>query len=240
VSALVIITGASSGLGLALARSVPFPARIIDISRTGSDVEDGLEHINADLAEPTNWNGVAKALASVIAEERPTRSAFIHSAGTLDPIGPADEIDLAMYARNVLLNSSSGQVLGSAFLRAIREAPGTHDLVMISSGAATTPYPGWSAYGAGKAAMDQWVRTVGLEQGIRGGVRVLSVAPGVINTPMQTAIRSSTEQAFPDVERFRKLKEDGDLVEPMVAARKLWDLLESGPESGSVIDLRRI
>ena len=97
------------------------------------------------------------------------RVVFVHSAGTLEPIGFAGEVDAASYARQVLLNSAAPQALGDAFLRAAAgtEAPCT--LLFISSGAASSVYEGWTAYGAGKAAVDQWVRTAGAEQKRRGG-----------------------------------------------------------------------
>ena len=71
--------------------------------------------------------------------------------------------------RQVLLDSASPQVLGDAFLRAARETHAECHVVMISSGAAFTVFEGWSAYCAGKAAMDQWVRTAGAEAGAPRG-----------------------------------------------------------------------
>lgn len=233
---LVFVTGASSGLGKAIAESVPFPSRVIDISRSGQG--NGMEHITSDLSDPESWRHVAGEISSIIAGHQPARSAFIHAAGTLQPIGHAGEVAQSAYTRNVLLNSASGQILGNAYLAALRDVPGTHDLVMISSGAASSTYPGWSAYGAAKAALDHWVRNVGAEQAIRGGVRVSAIAPGVIDTPMQADIRATDEHAFPDVQRFRRLNEEGNLVDPAVAARKFWEIIESGIETGSVIDFR--
>ncbi len=235
---VVIITGASSGLGLALADSVPFEARVVDISRSGPTQSANIEHISADLADVTSWGAVSGQIATIIEEENPDRAVFIHAAGTLEPIGFAGEVEFEPYVNNIVLNSAAGQVLGHVFLSAVREQNGTHDLVMISSGAASNNYPGWSAYGAGKAALDQWVRYVGAEQQLRGGVRVVAVAPGVMDTGMQAVIRSMSEGDFPRVQRFRDLHEQGDLVAPEDAARRLWEAVESGLEPGSVLDLR--
>ena len=164
---------------------------------------------------------------------------FVHSAGTLEPIGFAGEVDPAAYARQVLLNSAAPQVLGDAFLRAARETRARCTILMISSGAAHNVYEGWSAYGAGKAAVDQWVRAAGAEQTRRGGrVRVLAVAPGIVETPMQAQIRGTAARDFPEVERFRQLHADGELRAPDAVARQLWELLGSDFENGSVLDLR--
>lgn len=235
---VVIITGASSGLGLALAESVPFPARVVDISRSGPPDGANIEHIAADLADVASWAGVSTQIADIIEAETPDRAVFIHAAGTLNPIGFAGEVDFGSYVNNILLNSAAGQALGHAFLSAVRDRDGIYDLVMVSSGAASNDYPGWSAYGAGKAALDQWVRYAGAEQKLRGGVRVIAIAPGVMDTEMQAEIRSMSKQEFPRVQRFRDLHEQEKLVAPEDAAKRLWRAVESGLDSGSVLDLR--
>lgn len=235
---LAMVTGASSGLGLAIAKQVPFDGRVIDISRSGPPANAGIEHQPADLSDPDSWSDVANAIRGWIATEAPGRSVLVHAAGTLAPIGFAGEVDDDQYIDNVLLNSAAGQVLGHAYLSAVAERTGTHDLVMISSGAASSAYPGWSSYGAGKAALEQWVRNVGEEQKLRGGVRVSAIAPGVIDTDMQAQIRSMSEKDFPQVERFENLHAEGDLVSPEDAASKFWGVVESGLETGAVVDLR--
>jgi benzil reductase ((S)-benzoin forming) len=138
-----------------------------------------------------------------------------------------------------LLNSASPQVLGDAFLRAAREVRAACYLVMISSAAARNIYEGWTAYGPGKAAVDQWVRTAGVEQERRGGrCRLLSVAPGIVATKMQAEIRATPSEEFPEVERFIALHETGQLREPSEVAREIWSLLEKDFENGAVLDLR--
>lgn len=235
MSGLVVITGASSGLGAALARTVPFPARVVDVSRSGSE---DVEHVAADLSDPAQWPEIGERVAGLVEECDPARGVLIHAAGTLQPIGFAGEVDDDPYVRNVLLNSASGQVIGHHFLDAVRGRNGLYDLVMITSGAARSVYPGWSSYGAGKAAIDQWVRTVGAEQRLRGGVRVSSIAPGVVATAMQSLIRDTDERDFPEVARFQALHEEGDLVDPEEAARRIWGLIESGLPTGTVTDIR--
>jgi benzil reductase ((S)-benzoin forming) len=236
---LVFITGASSGLGLAMARPVPWsPARVIDVSRRGAP---GLEHVKADLADPAGWREVAALFEREIPGFAGERVVFVHSAGTLEPIGFAGEVDPEAYAQQVLLNSAAPQVLGDAFLRATRRSTAPGFVVMISSGAARSVYEGWSAYGAGKAALDQWVRTAGAEQERRGGrVRILAVAPGVVETAMQKQIRATDAADFPEVQRFRELAERGELRAPEDAARDVWSLLDRDLPNGAVVDLREV
>jgi benzil reductase ((S)-benzoin forming) len=234
---LVFITGASSGIGLALAHEVPFDdAAIYDVSRRGSD---DYEHVPADLADPDSWRTIGDFFARELRGFKGERAVFLHCAGTLRPIGFAGEVDSDVYARNVLLNSAAPQALGHAFLAAARHTEAHCHVVMISSGAASSVYEGWSGYGAGKAAVDQWVRIVGAEQARRGNrCRILAVRPGVVATAMQEEIRAAHERDFPAVARFVEMHERGELRRPMQVAREIWGLLGRELENGAVVDLR--
>ncbi|GAA1547878.1 SDR family oxidoreductase [Kribbella hippodromi] len=234
MSTLVWISGASAGIGAALAAAVPFPgARVVDISRGGGTAE----HFRADLSEPADWSRVADHFAAELAAYAGERVIFIHNAGTVTPIGPAAGADPAAYARAVLLNSAAPQVLGAAFLRASAHLSCERHLIMLSSGAAKTAYAGWSSYNAGKAAVEHWVRTVGQEQPA-DGCRVISVAPGVVDTAMQSAIRATDETDFPSVARFHDLKRSGALTTPEAAAAGIWSLVGRDLANGSTVDLR--
>ncbi|WP_433012222.1 SDR family NAD(P)-dependent oxidoreductase [Kribbella sp. CA-294648] len=242
---LIWISGASSGIGAALAVSTPYAdSRVVDLSRRGGVVE----HFAADLADPADWRRVEEHFVAELAGFDGDRVIFVHNAGTVVPIGPAATVDADAYAKAVLLNSAAPQVLGRAFLRATAGLDCERHLVMLSSGAATKAYPGWSAYNAGKAAVDHWVRTVGLEEAAAeqdsGGAvkacRVVAVAPGVVDTAMQSEIRSVDEQAFPAVERFRELKSSGGLITPEEAAAGLWAVIAAQYPPGTVLDLRNL
>jgi NAD(P)-dependent dehydrogenase (short-subunit alcohol dehydrogenase family) len=237
--ALVFVTGASSGIGRALAREVPLPARVVGISRRAPPA--GVLPVVADLADPEGWSAAARCFEDELAGFAGSRVVLWHCAGSLDPVGFAGEVDPGAYRRAVLLDAAAPLVLGDAFLRALRGRSLRADLVLISSGAATRVYEGWSAYGAGKAALDHWVRTVGAEQERRGGrCRVLALAPGVVETPMQERLRKSAPGDFPALGRFQELHTRGELLDPEDVARQLWALLERELPNGSVLDLRSL
>jgi len=234
VSSLVWISGASAGIGAALAAAVPFPdARVIDFSRRGGTPE----HFKADLSDPADWTRVADHFTEELAAYDGDRVIFIHNAGTITPIGPAVSADPDAYTRAVLLNSAAPQVLGTAFLRASAHLTCERHLILLSSGAARTAYAGWSSYNAGKAAVEHWVRTVRLEQP-PNGCRVIAVAPGVVDTAMQETIRATDEQSFPSVARFHDLKHTGALTTPAAAASGIWSLLNKDLPNGACVDLR--
>jgi benzil reductase ((S)-benzoin forming) len=241
---LLIVTGGSTGLGRALIATAPSGTHRVDVSRSGPPPEAD-HHRTIDLADPTGWAACTAAIDELVAAEPWDRITVIHNAGTLQPIGFAGEVDRDEYTASVLLGSAAGQVLGGHVLAAAGGVADRVELVMISSGAARSVYPGWSAYGAGKAALDQWVRTVGAEQQQRAdeqgraAVRVLAIAPGIVATDMQAMVRSTDARAFPQVERFRRMRDDRQLTAPEVAANGIWDVLDDpSVATGSVVDLR--
>ena len=237
-NAVIWISGASSGIGQALANAVPWDgARIIDISRRGAE---GLEHLEADLADPSSWDAVAASFQKELAGFDGGVAVFVHAAGTIEPMGFVSEVDPAAYRRNVLLNSAAPQVLGQAFVAAAADKPGRRDMVVLTSGAAKSVYPGWASYGAAKAAVDQWVRDVGAEQERRGGVRVVAVAPGTVDTGMQALIRDTPEESFPQRQKFVELHAKGKLTDPAEVARQVWALLDTDVENGAVLDRREL
>ncbi|MCA1690655.1 MAG: SDR family NAD(P)-dependent oxidoreductase [Acidimicrobiales bacterium] len=237
-TSLIWISGASGGIGEALVATVPWEeARIIGISRSQAE---GTEHLEADLADPASWPSVGESFKSELEGFDGDRVVFVHAAGTIEPMGFAGEVDTDAYSTNVVLNSAAPQVLGHLFLKAARDVDAQRHLVMLTSGAAKSVYPGWSSYGAGKAAIDQWVRDVGAEQSERGGVEVISIAPGTVDTGMQQQLREVSEEDFPKRQKFVDLHEDDKLTDPEEVARDIWSVLDRDVDNGSVIDLREL
>lgn len=219
-------------------------AEVVDVSRSRGT--SGTRHLAADLSDPNDWPAVIADMERTLTERRPARALFLHCAATLQPIGPAHTVgrgaELDGYAHQVVLNSAAPQVLGAGFLSAVAAAPAPPraTLVVLSSGAAKSVYEGWSAYGAGKAAIDHWVRITGAEQArLERPVTVLAVAPGVVDTGMQDLIREQDAGAFPAVQRFIELHRDAELVAPEEAAASIWRVVgREDMTSGAVIDLR--
>ncbi|MFK4998124.1 SDR family NAD(P)-dependent oxidoreductase [Bacillus sp. N9] len=100
-------------------------------------------------------------------------------------------------------------------------------MINISSGAGRTPYTGWSSYCAGKAGLDHYTRVVAEEQRNNPfGVKIISIAPGIIDTEMQEKIRGTNKEAFEHVDRFIDYKNQGLLSTAEETANKLIQLIE--------------
>ena len=234
---LAVVTGASRGIGAGIAAAASAAGAELAVCNRSPSAFD--RQLTVDLAEPSSWPEFGSWFDAVVSEVAPSRIVAVHNAATLTPIGFAGEIDAAGYATNVLLNSAAPQVIGDAVIRTAQRTSTPTVLVQLSSGAGKSPYPGWTSYCASKAAVDMWVRSVGLEQAERGNwVRTLSISPGVVATDMQAEIRSSEADAFPNVERFRGLHDEGRLADPAEVGATIWKIACDGRwENGTVGDL---
>jgi NAD(P)-dependent dehydrogenase (short-subunit alcohol dehydrogenase family) len=162
---------------------------------------------------------------------------LINNAGTVQPIGPAAVQDATAIARAVSLNVAAPLMLTAALAAAARQGNMRDVRVLhVSSGAARQAYAGWSVYCATKAALDQHARASALDA---SGLRICSLAPGIIDTDMQAEIRASSLEQFPQRARFDELKRSGQLLGPADCARRLVDyLLDARFGAAPVADLR--
>jgi benzil reductase ((S)-benzoin forming) len=157
-------------------------------------------------------------------------------------VGPLDEVDPKDLERNLAVNLLAPMLLMRRFLRATAAVP-LRRIINLSSGAARRPIFGWSAYCAAKAGLDMASRAVALEAGARGlAVEVSSLAPGVIDTPMQAVVRGASAEAFRDVERFRAMKAEGALRPADDVAADILRLEAEGRLAGGdpIQDLREM
>lgn len=221
---VVVITGASRGLGAGIARYFSEQGHLLGLCARHEPVLDNqtvAEMVTAGV-DVTNAEAV-HAFANRVAHELGPIDLWINNAGVLGPIGPLRDIDLREAAANLQINLL-GVIHGSqAFINHRRQVGGGGVLVNISSGAAQHGYVGWSVYSAAKAGVERLTEVIQMEEQA-SCLRAHALSPGVIDTDMQAQVRESTPQEFPEVERFQRLYRDGQLRQPEHVARYLLHL----------------
>ncbi len=239
-----IVTGHSRGLGAALAAALlQREVEVLGLSRH-TNAALAAEHGSA-LSEVAIDLGEGAALAAWLESGALTRwlegadaVVLVNNAGTVAPVAPLGAHGAEAIARAVTLNLTAPLTLSDAFCRVTRGFPDRR-ILHVSSGAARTPYAGWSIYCATKAALDHHARAVAAEA--HGGLRIASVAPGVVDTSMQAEIRSSSLEGFPQRNRFEELHRSGSLSAPAHTAQRLVDyLLDERFGSATTTDLRHL
>jgi NAD(P)-dependent dehydrogenase (short-subunit alcohol dehydrogenase family) len=163
---------------------------------------------------------------------------LVNNAGVVQPVGPLRTQEPLAIAQAIGLNVTAPLILAGAVAVAGGDTSEVR-ILHVSSGAARNAYPGWSVYCATKAALDQHARAVALDNA--SNLRICSLAPGVIDTDMQAAIRATPLERFLLRERFEGLKRDGQLASPEDCARRLVEYLLSGQFGQMpVADLREV
>lgn len=241
---LYIVTGTTRGLGKALAECIARDAdnELIELARASDAPAPGGARLEVDLADPVALDEACDRLEQRIRGKRYAKAVLVNNAGVVAPVAPLEAADPAELARNLAVNLVAPMLLMRRFLRMSEGAAVLRRIINISSGAGRRPIFGWSAYCAAKAGLDMASRVVALESQSRGRpVEVASLAPGVIDTPMQGVVRSASAEDFADVERFRKMKAEGALRAPEEVAADILRLEAEGLLRGEgVLDLREL
>ena len=212
-----LITGASKGLGRALARGLAARGwRLVLDARNSS----ALSAVAADLPAAVAVRGDVADIA-----HRADLTSIIQRFGRLDllvnnasDLGPSPLPSLADYPIDALrrvyeTDVVAPLVLTQLLLPQLRAANGI--VLNISSDAAVEPYPGWGGYGSAKAALDQLSAVLGAEE---PDIRVYAIDPGDMRTEMHQA-------AFPG-------EDISDRPEPETVVPALLRLLDARPASG--------
>jgi NAD(P)-dependent dehydrogenase (short-subunit alcohol dehydrogenase family) len=215
-----VITGASRGLGLALAHALASRGWRLVIDARGAEA---LETARAELAASTEVVAVPGDVA-----DPAHRRALIEAAGAridllvnnASELGPSPMPALASYPLDALervyrVNVVAPLALFQTALPALR--PGA--LVLnVTSDAAVEPYEGWGGYGSSKAALEQLTRILAAEH---PGLRIVAVDPGDMNTRMH-------QDAFPG-------EDISDRPPPEASVPGLLALIGGEPASGRYV-----
>ena len=242
---LTILTGASRGMGLAMAEQLidaghallcisRHPALSLAERASGKGVP--LEQWPQDLARgetaaarlETWLQGRSPAVLSSVT--------LINNAALIAKVAPLEEQSAADIVDAMRVDLEAPLLLTSAFLRATAGWQIPRRILNISSGLARRPMAASALYCAAKAGMDLYSRCVALEQAaLPNGARICSLAPGVIDTDMQVQLRTADPAAFPERGNFVSLKEKGALTPPAEAAARVLAWLARADFGADVI-----
>ncbi len=237
----MIVTGVSSGLGLALAHeALKQGACVFGVSRsTPFEIEASarFQWQQADLSQTGNAKKLIEDALRFLLGQKSQKIILINNAGSANPMALCGHYPDEVIVRSIALNITAPILLANAFIAQLPEyIAGT--VLSISSGAGRTAYPGWGVYGATKAAVDHFARVLATEQKT---VKSVALAPGVVDTNMQKKIRNTRSEDFPMVARFTQMKKASELSAPEVVAQKIIDYLNT-PSFGeeAVVDIRTL
>lgn len=246
---LYILTGASRGLGKAMAEQLLAPDRtLLAISRrpdraleaAASAAGAGLEQWALDLAHDIGAAARLEAWLRQFTGMRIGHAILINNAALVGRIGPIEAMASETLAAIVRVDLEAPLLLTGAFLRATRDWPAQRRVLNISSGAGRRSLAGSAAYCAAKAGLDHFSRVAAEDEALLPNpARIVSLAPGVIDTDMQSELRASDAAGFPDKDRFLELKASGQLVSAAEAAARCLAYL-ARPDFGTqpVADVR--
>lgn len=241
---IAILTGASRGIGAAMARGLAKPGtRLITLARRedpelaayARSQDAQLEQVSVDLSDLAAAEAAARRICDALPRDA-RRYLLINNAGTVHPVSGTDAlIDGPAIAAAFNLNVTAVMLLTARFLAAVEDLKADRRVLNISSGAGRNPNAGWGVYCATKAALDMYSRVVKQEQG-ENGARVVSLAPGIVDTDIQAAIRSSDPKSFPALAKFQDFHATGKLSSPANVASRILAYLDRDDFGATEID----
>ena len=228
------ITGVSSGLGKAVAEMLLSKGKNV----TGIGRNNTIAHTNYSFrkCDLKSLDSIVKLELEIDQEE----CILINNAGMIGDINRFSNTNNKQLQEVMQVNAISPMELAKKIYSQL-EQKNNFTLVNISSGAAKRAIPSWAAYCASKAALNMMSEAFFLEEKELGHLpKVFCVAPGVIDTSMQTQIRNSSIENFSSIETFKRMKNEGELYSPDEAAERLLNLIKSCSDDTVFYDLREV
>ena len=214
------ITNSTQGIGESIVNILlkNNASKVVAVARSQEALEalqstHGQERFQFIAGDVTDPETSKKAVELAISKFGQLNS-VIANAGVLDPVGLLDQTSIDGWKKLYDINLFSVVQLLQVALPELRKTKG--NVVAVSSGAATTAYSGWSAYGSSKAALNHLIFSLASDEAEVLGIQAISVAPGVVATSMQKDIREKfgTNMTRDALQRFVDLHENSQLAHP--------------------------
>ena len=220
---IAYVTGSSRGIGLALVKKlIEAKFFVVGISRTNDFSHPNFLHESLDLLD-------LEAVKNYKFKHSADQVVLVNNAGMLGIVKPIGQLDSQTIQDVMTANSIAPQILINQFLNTFQSEVSLGHIVSISSGAGKHAIDAWASYCASKAAIDLFSETVWSELKSRDikNWHVHSIAPGVVDTQMQSEIRRSKPADFLALDKFMFLKSNNELTDPTVVAKKLYQVIQS-------------
>lgn len=205
-----VITGASQGLGLAIARAyVQAGASVVLCARDAHRLEAAAADVRAvavpgaevrALAADVSQESDVTAVATAAIAAFPQLSILVNNAGIYGPIGRSETVDWAQWVAAINVNLLGSVLMCRALVPQFRRI-GRGKIVQLSGGGAAKALPRFSAYAASKAGIVRFAETLA-EELLNDRIDVNCIAPGALNTQMlQQALDAGPELAGAEFHR---------------------------------------
>lgn len=229
---IYIVTGVSRGLGHAVVEQLLKDNKQVVCIGRSNPFGENVEFLKCDFGDSRQVKNIEFGFDS---EAEVT---LINNAGVIGDIGRISSQETSDVEHVMQVNLFAPMAITrKVYSRMSNKSLFT--LVNISSGAANRSIPSWASYCASKAALNRVTENFYLEELELGNeVKVYAVAPGVIDTGMQSQIRSASKEDFSQVDNFIRMKEEGALFSPEEAAERLLKLLSMDYNDDFFYDLR--
>lgn len=153
---------------------------------------------------------------------------LINNAATLGEVKHFGKLHNTEIDKAFTVNVIAAAILMNNFIRQYQNHRAEKIIINVTSGAAHSAYDGWGIYCASKAAINMLSQVAVKEQESKNGnkIKVFAVAPGVVNTKMQTEIRNTEVGDFSRKEKFIELYEENELYDPNEVAKQFIRIIE--------------
>ncbi|KAI1379979.1 NAD(P)-binding protein [Hypoxylon crocopeplum] len=227
-SKVFIVTGASRGIGLAIAQSlIQASHKVFLVARTETSLQtlktqhaSSVDYIAADLADlkvaPSIIQSALKAFGKI--------DGIVVNHGVLSPITKIFESSAEEWRRAYDINVFSAVALLKKAIPELRKSKGR--VVFVSSGAAVAAYAGWGCYGTSKAALTHLCAHLAVEE---PSITSVAISPGKVDTEMQKQIRDDGKAGMaPEIHAsFVDEHESGRLLDPKKPGNVIARLADS-------------